>query len=89
MFNYKKSKFEKLKGFCLVVENEDSIAKASKKSSQTPSTISKQISSLEQDLGYKLFDRIKNKLYLNEKGKEYYKIAKNILLGCTRCSPLY
>jgi DNA-binding transcriptional LysR family regulator len=78
--NYKKSKLEKLKNFCTVVENQDSILKASQYLFISSSAISKHISSLEQDLGYKLFDRKGKRLALNKKGEEYYKIAKNLLL---------
>jgi hypothetical protein len=78
--NYKKSKLGKLRSFCAVVENQDSILKASEAIMISSSSVSKDISSLEKDLGYKLFDRIKNKLLINKNGQEYYKIAKNIIL---------
>ena len=79
-FNYKKNKLEQLKGFCAVVECANSVNDAAIKSCISATTISKQISSLEQDLGFLLFDRIKNKLVLNEKGKAYYKEAKRVLI---------
>lgn len=38
-------------------------------------SLSKSISSLEQDLGIKLFDRKGNHIYLNENGKQFYEYA--------------
>jgi hypothetical protein len=78
-FNYKKNKLDQLKGFCTLVEC-GNINDAAIKNSISATTISKQISSLEEDLGFKLFNKIKNRLVLNEKGKAYYKEAKKILL---------
>ncbi len=82
--NYKKNKFEQLKGFCTVVECGNSINDAAIKNCISSTTISKQISSLEEDVGFTLFNRNKNRLILNEKGKIYYQEAKNILLNLDR-----
>jgi hypothetical protein len=79
-FNYKKNKLEQLKGFCATVEAGGSVNNAAIKCCISATTISKQISSFEEDLGFLLFDRIKNKLVLNEKGDEYYNKSKKILL---------
>jgi hypothetical protein len=79
-FNYKKNKLDQLKGFCAVVECGNSINHTAIKNCISTTTISKQIASLEEDLGFLLFDRAKNRLVINEKGKEYYKEAKKILL---------
>jgi len=79
-FNYKKNKIEQLKGFCAVVECGSSVHDAAVKSNISATTISKQISSLEEDLGFLLFNRVKNRLVLNKEGMLYYKEAKRVLL---------
>jgi hypothetical protein len=78
-FNYKKNKLDQLKGFCAVVECKN-ISNAAKLLHISDSSVSLQISSLEKDLGFLLFDRVKNKLALNEKGRAYYKEAKRVLI---------
>lgn len=47
--NYKKNKLEQLKGFCAVVDC-GSIAEASKRLHLSESSVSLQVSSLEQDI---------------------------------------
>ena len=76
--DYKKNRIEKIEGFCAVVKY-GGINSAAKGIHSSPTTISLQITSLESDLGFKLFDRIKNKLILNENGKKYYKEAMKLL----------
>ncbi|MEN9782571.1 MAG: hypothetical protein RL208_724, partial [Pseudomonadota bacterium] len=80
MNNYKKNKLEQLKGFCAVVECGNSINDAGKRLIISESSVSLQIASLERDLGFQLFDRVRNRLVLNKKGKIYYQKAKRILL---------
>lgn len=81
MYNYyyKKNKIEQLQGFCAVVACGNTV-EAAKKLCISKSSISLQISSLERDLGFELFDKIKNKLVLNTKGKVYYQEAKRVLV---------
>ena len=45
----------------------------------TPPTLSISISRLEDELGTQLFDRIKGRLYLNEKGKVFLESSRTIL----------
>ena len=45
----------------------------------TPPTLSISISRLEEELGTQLFDRIKGRLYLNEKGKVFLESSRTIL----------
>ncbi|QED23407.1 LysR family transcriptional regulator [Candidatus Deianiraea vastatrix] len=73
-----------LKGFCATVECGNSVNDAATRNCISATTISKQISSLETDLGFLLFDRVKNKLVLNEKGRVYYKEVKRVLLDLDR-----
>lgn len=80
-FNYKKNKLDQLQGFCSVVEYANSITDAAKYNNISVTTISRQILSLEADIGYLLFDRVKNKLVLNDKGKTYYNETKKLLLS--------
>ena len=68
----------KLKTFCTVVEY-DSFSKASEKLFCSQPAISKQIRSLEKELGYPLFDREGKKISLNANGKIVYKYSQKIL----------
>lgn len=79
--NYKKNKLEQLKSFCAVYEVLN-LQKASKILLSSPSTISMHISSLEDNLGFSLFDRSgKSNITLkrNKNSDEFYKKAKKIL----------
>lgn len=73
-FYYKKSRLQQLKGFCFTVQ-EGSVTKAAEKMGLTTPTVTMQIKSLEDDLNTKLFDRVKNRLKLNERGEMFYKMA--------------
>ncbi len=75
---YKRNKADQLRSFIATVECE-STAKAAEKLFTSVSTISKQISSLEEDLGLTLFDRPKGILALNDNGKIYYEKAKVLI----------
>jgi hypothetical protein len=77
-YSYKKNKLDQLKGFCAVVEC-GTIVEAAKKLHISESSISLQISSLEQDLKVKLFDKIGRNLKVNKTGRVYYIKAKDIL----------
>ncbi|WP_420933976.1 LysR family transcriptional regulator [Alteromonas sp. A081] len=61
-----------------LVAREGSIAKAAKLLHVTPQTVSGQLSTFENHLGYSLFDRINKRLYLNAKGKISYQYASEI-----------
>lgn len=61
-----------------LVAREGSIAKAAKLLHVTPQTVSGQLSTFEDQLGYSLFDRINKRLYLNPKGKVSYQYASEI-----------
>jgi LysR family transcriptional activator of nhaA len=61
-----------------LVAREGSIAKAAKLLHVTPQTVSGQLSTFENQLGYPLFDRINKRLYLNAKGKVSYQYASEI-----------
>ncbi len=78
--NYKKGEIDKLKGFIATVEH-GTIAEAAKNLAISESVISAQISSLEQDLKTKLFDKVKGKLILNNKGKAFYPKAKKVFFA--------
>ena len=68
----------KLKTFCTVVEH-DSFSKASEKLFCSQPAISKQIRSLENELGYPLFKREGKKISLNDNGKIVYEYSQKIL----------
>jgi len=71
-FYYKKSRLQQFKGFCYLVEL-GNMEKVAEKMGLGKSTISVQIKSLEEYLGFKLFNRNKgNKLIANEKGIKLY-----------------
>lgn len=75
-FYYKKSRLNQIRGFCSVVQSENSIIKASKKTGVESATISKQVRTLENDLGVQLFDRSGyNKLKITPEGDLFFKEA--------------
>jgi len=82
---YKANIIQPLKGFCTTVEEGNSISKAARKLYISPSTISKQIASLENKLNIKLFyhktenliERVS--LELTDEGKEFYEKAKEVI----------
>jgi LysR family transcriptional regulator, transcriptional activator of nhaA len=63
-----------------VVASEGSVKAASKKLHLTQPTISGQLRTLEDDLGFELFERKHRKLVLNEKGHQVLKRAEKIFL---------
>jgi len=69
---------DKLRTFCTVVEY-DSFSRASEILFCSQPAISKQIRSLEKELGYPLFDREGKKISLNANGKVVYKYSQKIL----------
>ena len=69
---------DQLKTLCTAVECK-SFSKASEKLYCSQPSVSKQIHSLEEELGYPLFKREGTKLSLNENGKIVYKYSQKIL----------
>lgn len=63
-----------------VVASEGSIKAACEKLHLTQPTISGQLKTLEEDLGFPLFDRKHRKLELNENGRHIYKKAEKIFV---------
>jgi DNA-binding transcriptional LysR family regulator len=77
-FYYKKSRIQQYKGFCYTFQL-GTTKKAGDKMGITPSAITMQIKSLEDDLGIKLFERTDNhRLIPTQEGKLLY--AKLIIL---------
>ena len=69
-----------LRYFCEVARRE-SFTKAAEEVRVSQPSLSKTIKNLEQELGVELFDRVKNRVVLNEYGKEFYeRISKAIYL---------
>jgi len=67
-----------LRYFCIVSRNE-SITKAAEEIRISQPALSKSISTLENELGVQLFDRVKKKIVLNEHGKYFYeKVLQSI-----------
>ncbi|MDD2840327.1 MAG: LysR family transcriptional regulator [Rickettsiales bacterium] len=71
---YKRNIIQPLKGVLTTIE-EGSVVKASEKLGKTQATITRQIQSLERDLGEVLFNRNGKNLIPNEKGLRFYDIA--------------
>lgn len=67
-----------LRYFKALAEN-GNLTKTADKLHVTPPTLSNSIARLEEDLGVKLFDRIKGRLYLNEVGKIFLDSSNSIL----------
>ena len=64
--------------FKLVAQTEN-IAKAAQQAYISASGLSKVISRLESEVGYPLFERLNNKLELNDAGKYFYTFAESVL----------
>ncbi|HSQ97718.1 MAG TPA: LysR family transcriptional regulator [Rickettsiales bacterium] len=71
---YKRNIIQPLKGVLKTIE-EGSVVKASEKLNRTQATVTRQIQSLERDLGEELFDRSGKNLIPNEKGLRFYDMA--------------
>ncbi|HSQ97470.1 MAG TPA: LysR family transcriptional regulator [Rickettsiales bacterium] len=81
-FYYKKNRLSQIRGFCSVVQNGCSISRAHEKTRIELSTLSKEIRSLERDLGVDLLDRTGyNKLKLTSEGELFYKEAVQYVNG--------
>lgn len=57
-----------LKQFIVIAE-EENITKAAKKLYMAPSAVSNTLKLLEEEFSLKLFDRVGNKIFLNDNGK--------------------
>ena len=64
--------------YFFLVAREGSIAKAASLLHVTPQTVSGQLSTFENQLGYCLFDRVNKRLHLNTKGKVVFQHASEI-----------
>ena len=64
--------------YVMEIAKEGSFSKAAKKFYLSQSAISQQITKLENDLGFSLFDRRTYYPTLTEEGKRYYDLAKKL-----------
>lgn len=69
--------FKQLKTFRVVAENLN-FTRASEQLNMAQSSVSAQISNLEEELGVKLFDRIGRKVFLTDAGGKLYAYARRI-----------
>lgn len=76
-FYYKKDKLAQLKGFCSVVQHNNSATQASKELGVQPGTVCRQVNTLQNDLGgLPLFERSLNRRSkLTDRGKKLYNKA--------------
>ena len=65
--------------FVLTISKELSFSRAAKKLFVSQPTLSLTVAKLEQEIGYKLFDRTSTRLKLTEKGKLFAKKAESVL----------
>lgn len=63
----------------LVIEKEETLSKAAEVLFISQPALTRSMQKLEKDLGVSLFDRKKNKITLNDNGKEAIKYAKKII----------
>lgn len=78
-FYYKKNKLQQLKGFCYVCQT-GSVKEAAERMGLQASAVSTQITSLESELGIKLFDRENKKnLIMTPDGKALYVKAIDVV----------
>lgn len=69
---------QKMISFCTVYES-GNISKAAEKLFCTQPALSKQMATLESEIGYPLFDRHGKKLSINENGFIFYRFARNVI----------
>jgi len=62
------------------ITEEGSIAEATGKLFLSPSALSHQLKELENQLGFKLFNRERKKWQLTEEGKAFYQLGKKVLM---------
>jgi len=69
--------FQQLKVFMTIVQNK-SLRKSADILCLTAPALTKQLQNLENIIGFKLFDRVANRLLLNEKGAAFFELIKPI-----------
>ena len=69
---------QKMINFCTVYEC-GNISKAAEKLFCTQPALSKQMASLETELGYPLFNRFGKKVVVNDNGIIFYRFARNVI----------
>ncbi|GHW00476.1 hypothetical protein lacNasYZ03_01630 [Lactobacillus nasalidis] len=70
--------FDKLRTFCRVVEA-GSFQKAAESEYVSQRAVSQMMKKLEEELGLKLFDRDKNKIFVTPVGRDFYIYVRNML----------
>lgn len=65
--------------YFMVVAEEENFHRAAERLFIAPSALSRQISDLEEELGFKLFDRIRRRIRLSEAGEIYRARVKTVL----------
>lgn len=63
----------------VTVAEEGSFSAAARKLKKSQPSVSVTVQNLESDLGYNLFDRVKNKPVLTHKGKELFQASKSLI----------
>ncbi|AWM80237.1 LysR family transcriptional regulator [Gammaproteobacteria bacterium ESL0073] len=74
---------KQVKAFLALVE-EDNFTRAAQKVHLSQPAFSALISNLEQEIGYRLFDRDTRKVQLNENGIHFIKLARDLLISYER-----
>lgn len=74
---------KQIKAFLTLVE-EDNFTRAAQKIHLSQPAFSALISNLEQEIGYRLFDRDTRKVKLNENGVHFIKLARDLLVSYER-----
>jgi len=72
------SKFERYRAFAAIVENK-SLASAARQLATSPSSVSKQLSKLEDEVGARLIERSTHSLAITSAGEAFYPQVKDIL----------
>lgn len=70
---------DNLNHFIAVVEN-NGVLRAAEKLFISPSSITRSVQSIEDQLGYQLFDRIRKRIQITQRGRDFYEEARNLLL---------
>ncbi len=79
-FYYKNNRLQQVRGFVNVVKY-GGVTRASEQMHLTQSAVSSQITTLERDLGLKLFKKVGVKLELTEDGKQFYEMSVPLFHG--------
>jgi LysR family transcriptional regulator, transcription activator of glutamate synthase operon len=73
-FTYKNNRLQQLRGFFATIRS-GGVTSGARSINLSPSAISKQISTLERDLGFELFSYTKDSMQLTKKGLQFYRHA--------------